>query len=159
MLDMDAMTLAVVRDRLRTGRKPARDVVLAFVADEEAGGVFGAQWLVNNHPGLFDGCTEAISEVGGFSLSVNDDLRLYMIETAQKGMAWTMPLDLIPVADWSVDFGFSVALRRSASTRVSHASVVMANAQAPRRAANGGWPHATPSAPARTSPDARPMTV
>ena len=88
MLDMDAMTLAVVRDRLRTGRKPARDVVLAFVADEEAGGVFGAQWLVENQPQLFEGCTEAISEVGGFSLSVDDDLRLYMIETAQKGMAW-----------------------------------------------------------------------
>ncbi|MDP9466979.1 MAG: M20/M25/M40 family metallo-hydrolase [Actinomycetota bacterium] len=88
MLDMDAMTLAVVRDRLRTGRKPARDVVLAFVADEEAGGVFGAQWLVDHQPGLFEGCTEAISEVGGFSLNVNDDLRLYMIETAQKGMAW-----------------------------------------------------------------------
>jgi acetylornithine deacetylase/succinyl-diaminopimelate desuccinylase-like protein len=88
MLDMDAMTLAVVRDRMRTGRKPPRDVVLAFVADEEAGGVFGAQWLVENQPALFDGCTEAISEVGGFSLSVNDDLRLYLIETAQKGMAW-----------------------------------------------------------------------
>ena len=88
MLDMDAMTLAVVRDRMRTGRKPPRDVVLAFVADEEAGGVFGAQWLVQNKPQLFEGCTEAISEVGGFSLSVNDDLRLYMIETAQKGIAW-----------------------------------------------------------------------
>src|SRR5688572_7035013 len=88
MLDMDAMTLAVVRDRMRTGRKPPRDVVLAFVADEEAGGVFGAQWLVNNQPQLFEGCSDAISEVGGFSLSVNDDLRLYMIETAQKGMAW-----------------------------------------------------------------------
>jgi len=88
MLDMDAMTLAVVRDRMRTGRKPARDVVVALVADEEAGGVFGAQWLVQNHPELFEGCTEAISEVGGFSLSVNDDLRLYLIETAQKGMAW-----------------------------------------------------------------------
>ena len=88
MKDMDAMTLAVVRDRLRTGRKPPRDVVLAFVADEEAGGVFGAQWLVDQKPELFEGCTEAISEVGGFSLSVNDDLRLYMIETAQKGMAW-----------------------------------------------------------------------
>ena len=88
MLDMDAMTLAVVRDRLRTGRRPPRDVVLAFVADEEAGGVFGAQWLVDHQPQLFEGCSEAISEVGGFSLSVNDDLRLYMIETAQKGLAW-----------------------------------------------------------------------
>jgi acetylornithine deacetylase/succinyl-diaminopimelate desuccinylase-like protein len=88
MLDMNAMTLAVVRDRLRAGRKPPRDVVVAFVADEEAGGVFGAQWLVDKQPQLFEGCTEAISEVGGFSLSVNDDLRLYLIETAQKGMAW-----------------------------------------------------------------------
>lgn len=88
MKDMDAMVLAVVRDRMRTGRKPARDVVLAFVADEEAGGTFGAQWLVDKKPQLFEGCTEGISEVGGFSLSVNDDLRLYMIETAQKGMAW-----------------------------------------------------------------------
>ena len=88
MLDMDAMTLAVVRDRMRKGRKPPRDVVLAFVADEEAGGVFGAQWLVEKQPQLFEGCTEAISEVGGFSLSVTDDLRLYMIETAQKGIAW-----------------------------------------------------------------------
>ena len=88
MLDMDAMTLAVVRDRMRSGRKPPRDVVVALVADEEAGGVFGAQWLVEHQPQLFEGCTEAISEVGGFSLSVNDDLRLYMVETAQKGMAW-----------------------------------------------------------------------
>lgn len=88
MLDMDAMTLAVVRDRLRHGRKPPRDVVLAFVADEEAGGGHGAQWLVEKHPSLFEGCTEAIGEVGGFSLSVNEDLRLYLIETAQKGMAW-----------------------------------------------------------------------
>ena len=63
-------------------------MVLAFVADEEAGGVFGAQWLVDNQPGLFDGCTEAISEVGGFNINVNEDLRLYLIETAQKGMAW-----------------------------------------------------------------------
>lgn len=88
MKDMDAMVLAVVRDRIRTGRRPPRDVVLAFLADEEAGGVFGAQWLVEHRPDLFEGCTEAISEVGGFSLSVNDNLRLYLIETAQKGMAW-----------------------------------------------------------------------
>jgi len=88
MLDMNAMTLALFRDRLRSGRKPPRDVVLAFVADEEAGGVFGAQWLVDNHPGLFEGCTEAIGEVGGFNINVNEDVRLYLIETAQKGMAW-----------------------------------------------------------------------
>jgi len=88
MKDMDAMTLAVVRDRMRSGRKPPRDVVLAFLADEEAGGTKGAHWLVEHHPELFEGCTEGISEVGGFSYQVSDDLRLYLIETAQKGMAW-----------------------------------------------------------------------
>jgi acetylornithine deacetylase/succinyl-diaminopimelate desuccinylase-like protein len=88
MKDMDAMTLAVIRERLRTGRKPPRDIVLAFLADEEAGGGYGARWLVDNHPGLFEGCTEAISEVGGFSYEINDDLRLYCIQTAEKGLAW-----------------------------------------------------------------------
>jgi acetylornithine deacetylase/succinyl-diaminopimelate desuccinylase-like protein len=88
MKDMDAMTLAVVRDRMRTGRRPARDVVLAFVADEEAGGAHGARYLVDHHPELFEGVTEAISEVGGFSFTVNENLRLYLVETAQKGMHW-----------------------------------------------------------------------
>jgi acetylornithine deacetylase/succinyl-diaminopimelate desuccinylase-like protein len=61
--------------------------VVAFVADEEAGGAKGARYLVDNRPDLFEGCTEAISEVGGFSITVAGR-RLYAIETAQKGMAW-----------------------------------------------------------------------
>jgi len=88
MKDMDAMTLAVVRDRLRSGRRPPRDIVLAFLADEEAGGTYGARHLVDNHPGLFEGVTEAISEVGGFSFTVNEQRRLYLIQTAEKGMHW-----------------------------------------------------------------------
>ncbi|MEU1417591.1 M20/M25/M40 family metallo-hydrolase [Streptomyces sp. NPDC005731] len=88
MKDMDAMTLAVVRDRLRSGRRPPRDIVLAFLADEEAGGTYGARYLVDKHPHLFDGVTEAISEVGGFSFTVNEQRRLYLIQTAEKGMHW-----------------------------------------------------------------------
>src|SRR6201996_5536115 len=88
MKDMDAMTLAVVRDWARTGRVPPRDIVLAFVADEEAGGVKGAHWLVDNHPDLFADCSEAISEVGGFSVTLGHDLRLYPIQTAEKGISW-----------------------------------------------------------------------
>ena len=88
MKDFDAMALAVVRARIREGRKPRRPVVLVFPADEEAGGRKGAHWLVDHHPGLLDGCTEAIGEVGGFSLTVREDLRLYLIQTAEKGMAW-----------------------------------------------------------------------
>ncbi|HET6911551.1 MAG TPA: M20/M25/M40 family metallo-hydrolase [Mycobacteriales bacterium] len=87
MKDMDAMTLALVRDWVRQGRRPPRDVVLAFVADEEAGGVKGAGYLVEQHPELFEGCTEAISEVGGFSITVGGR-RLYLVETAEKGIQW-----------------------------------------------------------------------
>jgi acetylornithine deacetylase/succinyl-diaminopimelate desuccinylase-like protein len=88
MKDMDAMTLAVVRDRLRSGRRPPRDIVLAFLADEEAGGTYGARHLVDKHPGLFEGVTEGISEVGGFSFTVSEERRLYLIQTAEKGMHW-----------------------------------------------------------------------
>jgi acetylornithine deacetylase/succinyl-diaminopimelate desuccinylase-like protein len=87
MKDMDAMTLAVIRQRMREGRRPPRDVVLAFLADEEAGGTYGARWLVDNHPGLFEGVTEAISEVGGFSVTFGGR-RLYLVEIAEKGLAW-----------------------------------------------------------------------
>ncbi len=87
MKDMDAMTLAVVRDWTRQGKRPPRDVVLTFLADEEAGGLKGARWLVEHHADLFADCTEAISEVGGFSVTVAGR-RLYAIETAEKGIAW-----------------------------------------------------------------------
>ena len=87
MKDMDAMILAVVRQRMREGRRPPRDVVLAFLADEEAGSTWGSRWLVENHASLFDGVTEAISEVGGFSATIGGR-RLYLVETAEKGMAW-----------------------------------------------------------------------
>jgi len=87
MKDMDAMILATVRQRMREGRRPPRDVVIAFLADEEAGGTWGAQWLVDNHPRLFEGVTEAIGEVGGFSATIGGQ-RLYLIQTAEKGMAW-----------------------------------------------------------------------
>jgi acetylornithine deacetylase/succinyl-diaminopimelate desuccinylase-like protein len=87
MKDMDAIVLAVVRQRLREGRRPPRDVVLTFPADEEAGGTLGARWLVENHANLFEGVSEAIGEVGGFSAVVGDQ-RMYLVQTAEKGMAW-----------------------------------------------------------------------
>lgn len=87
MKDMDAMILAVVRQMVREGRKPARDVVVAFFADEEAGGVYGARYAVDHRPELFEGATEAISEVGGFSVEIAGK-RAYLLQTAEKGLAW-----------------------------------------------------------------------
>lgn len=83
-----AMVLAVVRHWARSDYQPPRDVVLIFTPDEEAGGRKGAHWIVDHHPEFFDGVTEAVGEVGGFSLTVREDLRLYLIQTAEKGMAW-----------------------------------------------------------------------
>ena len=88
MKDMNAMILAVVRHWARTGFTPRRDVVLLFLPDEEAGGRQGGHWLVDNRPDIFDGVREAVGEVGGFSVTVRDDLRLYPIQTAEKGIRW-----------------------------------------------------------------------
>ena len=87
MKDMDAMMLAVLADMARTGRKPARDLTVAFFADEEAGGRFGSHWAVENHREYFEGASEAISEVGGFSVEL-DGRRAYLLQTAEKGLAW-----------------------------------------------------------------------
>ncbi len=88
MKNVDAMILAIVRNWARTNFTPTRDIVLAFFADEEAGMTFGSRWMTANHPEVFAGCTEAISEVGGFSVTVGDGKRLYFIEAAQKGIHW-----------------------------------------------------------------------
>jgi len=88
MKNVDAMILAIVREWSRTGYTPSRDIVLAFFADEEAGMTYGSRWMTANHPEVFLGCTEAISEVGGFSVTVAGNKRLYFIEAAQKGIHW-----------------------------------------------------------------------
>lgn len=88
MKDTVAVMLATARHFARTGTRPAREIVLAFLADEEAGGRFGAHWLVEHRPDLFAGVTEAIGEGGGFSYALDDTRRLYPIENAQRGMAW-----------------------------------------------------------------------
>jgi acetylornithine deacetylase/succinyl-diaminopimelate desuccinylase-like protein len=87
MKDMDAIVLATVRAMLREGRRPPRDLVIAFLADEEAGGRLGSHWLVDHQPQLFDGVSEAVSEVGGFSVDLLGR-RTYLLQTAEKGIAW-----------------------------------------------------------------------
>ncbi|MDT5211569.1 MAG: hypothetical protein QOF67_3984 [Mycobacterium sp.] len=92
MKDMVGMMIAVARHFKRAGIVPPRDLVFAFVSDEEAGGKYGCKWLVDNRPDLFEGVTEAIGEVGGFSLTIprrdGGERTLYLIETAEKAMRW-----------------------------------------------------------------------
>ncbi|MGV9818600.1 M20/M25/M40 family metallo-hydrolase [Nocardia xishanensis] len=92
MKDMVGMMLAVARQFAVEGTVPPRDIVFAFLADEEHGGKWGSHWLVDNRPDLFNGITEAVGEVGGFSLTVprrdGGERRFYLVETAEKGLGW-----------------------------------------------------------------------
>nr|WP_072802250.1 M20/M25/M40 family metallo-hydrolase [Rhodococcus yunnanensis] len=92
MKDMVGMALALARQFKSNGTVPPRNIMFAFLADEENGGKWGSQWLVDNRPDLFEGVTEAVGEVGGFSLTVarpdGTEKRLYMVETAEKGLGW-----------------------------------------------------------------------
>ncbi|MDT5100021.1 MAG: hypothetical protein QOC76_3758 [Mycobacterium sp.] len=92
MKDMVGMMIAVARGFKRSGTVPPRDLVFAFVSDEEAGGKYGCKWLVENRADLFEGVTEAVGEVGGFSLTIprreGGERTLYLIETAEKAMKW-----------------------------------------------------------------------
>lgn len=88
MKNVDAMILAIVRKWAREGYLPPRDIVLAFFADEEAGSEYGSRYMTANHPEVFAGCSEAVSEVGGFSIELKNGKRMYIIETAQKGIHW-----------------------------------------------------------------------
>ena len=88
MKDGDAKFLAIARHWARTGYLPPRNILLVFFADEEAGSTFGSHWMVQNRPEIFTGYTEAISEVGGFSVTITGGHRLYFVQTAEKGIQW-----------------------------------------------------------------------
>ncbi|MBZ4486464.1 M20/M25/M40 family metallo-hydrolase [Microbacterium sp. cx-55] len=87
MKNMDAMILTSVADILRSGDAPARDLVVTFFADEENGGVEGSTLVVRDRPEWFAGATEAISEVGGFSVDVGDR-RAYLLQVGEKALLW-----------------------------------------------------------------------
>lgn len=87
MKNMDAMILTSVADILRSGERPERDLVLVFFADEENGGVEGSALVVTGRPEWFDGATEAISEVGGYSITVGDR-SAYLLQVGEKALIW-----------------------------------------------------------------------
>ena len=86
MKDFAGVILAVAREFARSGTRPRRDLIFAFLADEEAGGRWGASWIVDNRPDLLAGATEALSEVGGFSVPLAEGRRAYLLATAEKGV-------------------------------------------------------------------------
>ncbi|MEU5084462.1 MULTISPECIES: M20/M25/M40 family metallo-hydrolase [Streptomyces] len=88
MKNMDAMILAVVRSWARQGVRPRRDLVIAFTADEEASAEDGSGFLADRHPELFEGCTEGVSEGGGFTFHDGSGREIYPIAAGERGTAW-----------------------------------------------------------------------
>nr|WP_281173198.1 M20/M25/M40 family metallo-hydrolase [Gulosibacter bifidus] len=126
MKNMDAMIITALESMQQRGLAPERELIVAFFADEEDAGRLGAQYAVDTHPELFAGATEAISEVGGFSINV-DGKRAYLMQTGEKGMLW---------------------LRLHAHRRAGHGSrkidpadnAIIALSEAICRIANTDWP-------------------
>ncbi len=127
MKNMDAMMLAVFRLWARHNYQPSRTIVVVFFADEEAGGIYGSRWMAENHPEVFAGCSETISEVGGFSLTLTSGKRVYVIETSQKGIEW-MKLTATGVASHG-----SVINDQNAVTRLADAVSKVGNYKWPQR--------------------------
>ncbi|WP_329552035.1 M20/M25/M40 family metallo-hydrolase [Streptomyces sp. NBC_00696] len=88
MKNMDAMILAIVRAWARLGVRPRRDLVIAFTADEEASAEDGSGFLADRHAGLFEGCTEGISESGAFTFHDGSGREIYPIAAGERGTGW-----------------------------------------------------------------------
>ena len=127
MKNMDAMILAVVRLWAKHNYQPERTIVIVFFADEEAGGIYGSRWMAEKHPEVFAGCSETVSEVGGFSLTLLSGKRVYAIEASQKGIEW-MRLTAEGVAGHG-----SMVNNANAVTRLSEAIAKIGNYTWPQR--------------------------
>jgi acetylornithine deacetylase/succinyl-diaminopimelate desuccinylase-like protein len=126
MKNMDAMMLTSLADILGAGQQPSRDLVIAFFADEEAGGVLGSGYLVKNHPELFAGATEAISEVGGYSVTLNGT-RAYLLQTGEKALVWVKL-----IARGTASHGSHV-MRNNAVTKLAEAVAIVGRREWPVR--------------------------
>ncbi|GAB3662112.1 M20/M25/M40 family metallo-hydrolase [Glycomyces tarimensis] len=125
MKGMDAMVLAAVRFWHRAGLRPRRDIVIAFTADEEASAEYGSGFLADHHPELFEGCTEGVSESGGFTFHGGEGVRIYPIGAGERGTAW---LDL------------TARGRAGHGSKVNPDNAVTALAEAVARIGRHRWP-------------------
>jgi acetylornithine deacetylase/succinyl-diaminopimelate desuccinylase-like protein len=124
MKNTDAMILTALQDILGADQQPARDLIVAFFADEEDGGLLGSHYLVKEHPEVFTGATEAIGEVGGYSITLGDQ-RAYLLQTGEKALVWIKLIARGPAAHGS---------------RLLHNNAVTRLAEAVARIGRRDWP-------------------
>ena len=71
----------------RAGKPLNRDVVFVATADEEAGGLYGAGWLLENHPDVFADAGLLLNEGGSGRLTDKGET-LFSVELTQKVPVW-----------------------------------------------------------------------
>ena len=84
MKNMVAMSLHVILALKKSGARLTRDVIVAFVSDEEEGCTHGSRFLVEQHPELVQ-ADYMLGEIGGFNLDINN-VRYYPIQVGEKGI-------------------------------------------------------------------------
>jgi acetylornithine deacetylase/succinyl-diaminopimelate desuccinylase-like protein len=86
MLNMTS-TMAVAFKRLASqGWRPRGTLIYFGVADEEAGGTYGARWMVDEHWDAV-GAEYVLTEMGGWPLGDHDPRRVW-VTAAEKGIGW-----------------------------------------------------------------------
>jgi acetylornithine deacetylase/succinyl-diaminopimelate desuccinylase-like protein len=86
MKGLGTLQLATFLSLHRSGATLNRDVIFLATADEEAGGLFGVGWLIDNHPEIFEGAGFLLNEGGGGSL--DQDSIVFGVEVTQKVPVW-----------------------------------------------------------------------
>src|SRR3954466_12487441 len=84
MLNLTASQAVAFRHLARSGFRPRGTLIYFGVADEEAGGVWGAKWMAEHHWDAV-GCDYVLTEMGGWA---HDGGGGVGISIGEKGLAW-----------------------------------------------------------------------
>jgi acetylornithine deacetylase/succinyl-diaminopimelate desuccinylase-like protein len=87
MLNLTSSMAVAFRHLARSGFKPKGDLIYFGVADEEAGGVWGAEWMFEHHPEVID-ATYCLTELGGWSSVDDHGHRHVTVNIGEKGLNW-----------------------------------------------------------------------
>ena len=87
MLNLTASMGLATRNLARSGWKPKGTLLYLAVADEEAGGIHGAKWLVDNVPDDVR-ADFVVTESGGIPVQTAEGPRLW-VTVGEKGVCWT----------------------------------------------------------------------
>ncbi len=90
-VDMKVAVAMLLRLQLECGTggpRPRRDLIVAYLADEEMGGTLGSRWIVEHRADLFAGAENALGEIGGFNIDLPNGRRVFYVQAAERGMLW-----------------------------------------------------------------------